>query len=287
MPKSDEQHWQKLSPVEQPQLTEGRLQAHYAVQWLARTARGYIHAQPDDSHTSLRWDHDLMAFVTRPLRDHSHLSLQINDLTLSLHDAQKSEAPQSLGLTGRTDAQVRQWLGEQLMARGHDPAALDAMSPYEMPPHAIAKGAAYDAVGVKQALAEISGCFLNANHLLDRMERQMIEHKLATSMVCCWPHHFDVATLTTLPTKDPDTTGYVGSGLSPGDEYYEGPYFYVSVYPEPEPSALLALPLGHWHTHEFTAAILPVNSIWTAKDQPTETANFLQSAVDLALAMLG
>jgi hypothetical protein len=45
-------------------------------------------------------------------------------------------------------------------------------------------------------------------------------------------HHFDLATLTTLPARNADATGYVGVGLSPGDEYYDEPYFYVSVYPE-------------------------------------------------------
>ena len=287
MANAEKQEWQTLGEVGQAQLAEGRLQAHYALQWLARAARVYIPPQPDDSHTSLRWDHALRAFVTRPLRDHSRLSLQIVGLTLTLHSGAGSENAQSLPLTGRTNAQVRQWLGEQLAARGHDSTALDLPSPYEMPHHAISEGAAYDAIGPANALAEIAACFANAEHLLARMEKQMIDHKLATSSVCCWPHHFDLATLTTLPTKEPDTTGFVGSGLSPGDEYYDAPYFYVSVYPEPESSALPALPaLGHWHTHEFTAAILPVQKIWTARDQPAETGNFLQRAVDVALDML-
>lgn len=279
--------WQTLGHVEQEQLTEGRLQAHYALQWLARVARAYIPAQPDDSHTSLRWDHDLGALVSRPLRDHSHLSLQISDLTLTLHSGRGTEHMQSLALTGHTDAQVRRWLGERLAAHGHDSKALDAPSPYEMPNHALAQGAAYNTSGTATALAGISACFADAETLLARMEKQMIEHKLATSSVCCWPHHFDLATLTTLPTQDPDTTGFVGSGLSPGDEYYAAPYFYVSVYPEPAPETLPALStLGHWHTREFTAAILPVSRIWLAKDQAVETANFLQRAVDVALGLL-
>ncbi len=279
--------WQSLHQVEQRQLTEGRLQAHYAVQWLARVARAYIPPQPDDSHTSLRWDHALDALVTRPMRDRWRLSLRPADLTLALHAAGESEGTQSLPLAGQTDVQIRQWLGEKIAQRSHDPAALDAASPYEMPSHAIAQGAAYDTAETANALATLAACFANADHLLARMERQMIEHKLATSSVCCWPHHFDLATLTTLPTQHPDENGFVGSGFSPGDEYYAVPYFYVSVYPEPEASALPPLPPpGHWHTHEFTAAILPVDKIWAAKDQRAVTADFLQRAVDLALDLL-
>src|SRR5262249_7419760 len=39
-----------------------RLQAHHAVQWLARAARAYIPPQPDDEHTNLGWDGALGGF---------------------------------------------------------------------------------------------------------------------------------------------------------------------------------------------------------------------------------
>jgi hypothetical protein len=81
--------------------------------------------------------------------------------------------------------------------------------------------------------------------------------------------------------------GFVGAGLSPGDEYYDEPYFYVSVDPEPQPEALPALPSSaHWHTHEFTAAILPAHRILAAIDQAAVTGDFLQRAVAIALKIL-
>src|SRR5215472_17222155 len=92
--------------------------------------------------------------------------------------------------------------------------------------------------GMNDALAELAAWFGNAALLLGSIQRQMIGRKLAASPARCWPHHFDLATLTTLPTRNADTTGYIGAGLSPGDEYYDEPYFYVSVYPEPDPAAL-------------------------------------------------
>src|ERR1700738_1527040 len=90
------------------------------------------------------------------------------------------------------------------------------------------------------------------------VQRQMMAHKFAVSSVRCWPHHFDLSTLTTLPVRAAETTGHVGVGLSPGDEYYNEPYFYISVYPDPDSAMLPGLPkFGHWHTHEFTAAVMP------------------------------
>jgi hypothetical protein len=278
--------WRPFRDVDRSRLHEARLQAHYAVQWLARAARAYIPPQMDDSHTSLRWDNDFDCFMTRPLRDHSRLSLQIKSLTLAVHSRGSADA-QSLPLSGRTDADVRQWLGERLAARGIDPQALDAPSPYEMPAHAIAQGAAYDAGGPADALAQIAACFANGAFFLDRIEQDMIEHKFSASPVRCWPHHFDLATLTMLPNPDPDMMGSVGTGISPGDEYYDEPYFYVSVYPEPEHAALPALPaLGHWHTHDFIAAVLPAHEILTAADQAAATEDFLDRAIAIALKLL-
>jgi hypothetical protein len=223
--------WMPLRSIDQRRLSEARLQAHYAVQWLARAARAYVPPQPDDEHTNLGWDGALGGFTTHPLKDGAWLSLKITDLTL--HVGEGSTHAQSFSLDGRSDAQTRQWLSEQVGARGFDADALDAPSPYEMAAHAVSQGAAYGPAGLTDALTELAAWFGNAALSLGSIQRQMIGRKLAASPVRCWPHHFDIATLTALPARNAGATGYVGAGLSPGDEYYEEPYFYVSVYPEP------------------------------------------------------
>jgi hypothetical protein len=188
---------------------------------------------------------------------------------------------------GRTDAQARQWLGEHLGARGLDARALDASSPYEMPAHAVTKGGAYGVEDVADALVELAAWFANAEHSLVRVQRQMIGRKLTVSDVRCWPHHFDLATLISFPTRGTDVTGYVGAGLSPGDEYYDEPYFYVSVYPKPHSASLPRLPtLGHWHTYEFTAAVAPAHQIVAANNQEDEVDEFLRGTVDVAIKIL-
>jgi hypothetical protein len=215
------------------------------------------------------------------------LSLQISNLTLALSDGHGPAGIQSIFLSGRTDPEVRQWLGDQLGKVGIDAGDLDTPSPYKIPAHAIAKGAPYDAVTSAIALAELAAWFSNSELLLKNIQRQLTERKLAASSVCCWPHHFDLATLTTLSRHTAGETGYVGIGLSPGDEYYDEPYFYVSVFPKPDPAALPTLPMfGHWHTHEFMAAIVPAHKIVAARDQESETADFLRCAVDAALRIL-
>ena len=77
--------WMSLRGVDQRRLSEARLQAHYAVQWLARAARAYVPPQPDDEHTNLGWDGALGGLTTHPLKDGAWLSLKITDFTLALH----------------------------------------------------------------------------------------------------------------------------------------------------------------------------------------------------------
>ena len=277
--------WRPLRGIDQRRLSMARLQAHHAAQWLARAARAYVPPQPDDGHTNLGWSNTFDGFATHLMQGGTCLSLKIADLTLGLHSDERTI--QSFSLDGRTDAQARQWLGEQLGARGLDARALDAPSPYEMPAHAVTEGAAYGVVDLADALVELAAWFANAEFLLVRVQRQMIGRNLAASDVRCWPHHFDLATLTSFPTRNADATGYVGAGLSPGDEYYDEPYFYVSVYPKPGSAALPRLPeLGHWHTHEFTAAVAPAHRIVASNNQKAAADEFLKAAVDVAIKIL-
>ena len=78
--------WRTLRDIDRVRLSEARLQAHYAAQWLARAARAYIPPQPDDGHTSLIWDCAIDGFKTQPLKNGMRLSLQISNLTLALSD---------------------------------------------------------------------------------------------------------------------------------------------------------------------------------------------------------
>jgi hypothetical protein len=77
----------------------------------------------------------------------------------------------------------------------------------------------------------------------------------------------------------------MGVGFSPGDEYYDEPYFYVSIYPAPLVTTLPALPVGHWHSHHFTAAIATAGSILDESDQGAAVGSFLRSATDIISAL--
>src|SRR4029079_16041101 len=136
-------HWRPVGRVDLARLREARMQAYYAAQWLARTARAYVPPQPDDGHTNLGWDNGLDGFTTHPFADGRQLGLRLPDLTLAL--LENGKIAQSFPLHGHSEAEARAWLGEQMQRLKLSPEALDTPLPYELSPHPLAEGGRYDA----------------------------------------------------------------------------------------------------------------------------------------------
>jgi hypothetical protein len=278
--------WRPLGAVDAADLSEARLQAHYAVQWLARLARAAVPAQPDDSHTSLGWDDGVDGFVTHPLPDGARLGLRLSDLTLMVEGGAAGRSERAFPLIGRSDAETRKWIGLVFAPSQLDAQALDAPSPYAMPPHAIAQGGSYGGADLRAPLRELAAWFANGRVTVEKVRRAMLGHGRDAPTPRCWPHHFDLATLTSFPLARRAATAYVGVGLSPGDRYYGEPYFYLSVYPAPDPSALPPLPpLGHWHVEDFTGAVATATAIRATARPEVETDAFLAAALEAALAL--
>jgi hypothetical protein len=274
--------WRPVGRVGLPELREARAQAHHAAQWLSRAAYGFLPAQADYSHTNLGWEEAFDGFATHALKDGVRLGVRLTDLSLALLDTRGTLRAQ-FRLDRRTDADVRAWLGPQISALGLEAARLDTRPDYQMPEHPIAKGAAYAARG--DALSELAAWFANADRLLQEVRRSCAAE---ASPVRCWPHHFDIATLIALPDEGTKAGRSVNAGLSPGDHYYDEPYYYVSPWPYPDADKLPPVPEpGRWHTHEFTAAVAPASRILRAKNPQADTEQFLRAAVTTVMQALG
>jgi hypothetical protein len=270
--------WRPLRSFDRARLAAARLQAHHATQWLARTARAYVPARSDDSHTSLGWDDALGGLTSHPLPDGTHLGLRLADLTLALFSTDASAPHDSFSLAGRCDADACAWLMDHAAMRHLDPGALDAPLPYMLAEKPDGGAYTVDA----EALGELAGWFSNANAALGAIREHIVTRGIAAPPVCCWPHHFDLDTLVTVAAGR--TTGI---GFEPGDAYYDEPYFYVSVYPAPDVAALPALPaVGRWHTRDFTAAVATAQAILGAADQGEAVQKFLRAAADATIKTL-
>jgi hypothetical protein len=171
-----------------------------------------------------------------------------------------------------------------LSARGFDPGALDAPLPYQLPAHPIGQGAPYGPAALGRPLAALTAWYANANHALSETRERLLARHIDAPPVRCWPHHFDLDSLVGLGSGA--TAHTVGIGFSPGDDYYDQPYFYISRHPPPDVAALPALPpIGHWHSHHFTAAVAPADRILAADDAQTAIQAFLRAATDILIGL--
>jgi hypothetical protein len=270
--------WRPIRTFDRARFAAARLQAHHATQWLARTARAYVPARPDDSHTSLGWDDAFGGFVSHPLPDGARLGLRFANLTLALIDGGTASPQDMFPLDGRLDPDACAWLMGHAGMRNLDPGALDAPLPYMLPERENGGTYTLDA----EALGLLATWFSNADAALSAVRDEIVARGLAAPPVRCWPHHFDLDTLVTVA---PGRT--TGVGFEPGDDSYDQPYFYVSIYPAPDLGRLPALPpIGHWHTRNFTAAVATAQRIVAAEDQGAAVGAFLRAATDATIAAL-
>jgi len=275
-------NWRPFQVFDGSRLSAARLQAHFAAQWLARAARANIEPREDDSHANFGWDATFEGFATHPLGGDVRLALRIRDLTFSLIDA-ASNPLATQPLDGLADPQTGERLAS-LLARFNlelDPHTTPL--PYAMPASPLASGAAYRPGDHAAELAELSAWFANANLSLEGVLPLATSRGFAPAPPRCWPHHFDLATLTAFPVRRDGSVAYVGAGLSPGDGYYDEPYFYVSIYPRPTADVLPALPAGaHWREQDFFAAVAGAHEILGRERPQAETEAYLVAAIEFA-----
>lgn len=251
--------WEKLGTVAPSDLTETRLQLHWAAQLVAAVGSSLVPARPDDSHTALVCDVERSRLVSGKTESSSHrqVALSVPDLRIVVLDGG------GLTLDGRTLQQGLDWLGSKLAA-----TALRRPD-YDMPRHPIQDGAAFR-WGQQEAFNEHALWFNNAARFLRGLELNDVR---------CWPHHFDLASLITLGDGKS-----IGVGMSPGDTSYNEPYWYVAPWPYPAAVDLPELPIGHWHNEGFVAAILTGSEI-TEEDEPARQKAKVDAFIDRSVSV--
>jgi len=264
--------WAALNPSRVKQLTDARLQVHYATQFAAAVGISYLTARPDDSHTNMDWDPRLEALRSRELRALSHavrVALRPRDLTLFV--LLDGAIGQQIPLHGSTIGQVESTLRAALAACGLDGRRLTMRRHYNLPSHPVAGGDAFDTTR-REEFVELARWFGNAAGILGELRA-----RTGSSEVRCWPHHFDIATLATIPPS-----GSCGAGMDPGDDMFPEPYYYVNA--RPAPSHPPTAPLdggGIWHTDGWVGAVLPGSRLTSdAAGQEAQVRAFLNSAVE-------
>jgi hypothetical protein len=254
-------------------LIDARLQFHHAAQFATALGISYLTPQADDSHTNLGWDARLGALRSRAasgLRGPVSIAVQPADLTL--HVMRDGSTAATLPLHGRTISAATDDIRAALADYGLDGARYTLQRHFEIPRHAVDDGAPFD-TSRGQAFAEVAAWYELASATLEAIAAATP----GASEVRTWPHHFDIATLVAVA---PGRT--TGAGMSPGDQSYGEPYFYVNAYPAPTVDRLTIILEGggHWHTSGWTGAVLPGSRLTSdVAGQPDQVRAFLDSAL--------
>lgn len=270
--------WSMLRNPQPTTLAAARALAHRAVQWAARAARANLEPVADDGHAALAWDPARAALLTQPLKGGTQVGLRIGVLELIVTQGSKAQA---LPLATNTDAEAAEWLDAGLKAAGLQPASGEKL-PYDMPATNFAR-----AVDEGPRLAALAGWFAAGAELLEEMRRKYQRFEPGPSPVRCWPHHFDIVILVPLEQAQGAEPRAIGIGLSPGDDYYAQPYFYLSPYPKPDTAKLPPLPPGgRWHTYEFFGAVATAVEILALADPRAGLDRILDAAFEESLQRL-
>lgn len=282
----DMARWQRLGAADPTALVDARLQLHHALQIIGSAPISFVATRPDDSHTNLEWLPALGALGTNWLESGRRVRFALRPEALALLALDDARVTSEYALDGRTVGDAVGWLRESLQTAGYDASKLTTKKHYEIPAHAVASGTAFSR-GVPAAFAELARYYANAHELTAHVAAT----RPGASPPRCWPHHFDLATLIVLPELAGRSTRTVGVGLSPGDDSYAEPYFYVAPNPHPNPDRLKPLgSLGSWHTSGWVGAVLRGSEIVqfaTPAIQRQAVFAFTDAAIDASVQALG
>lgn len=259
-------------------LTDTRIQLHYAIQGIAATGMALAEYQPDDSQMTCQWSSDLHAFVGHKLPGVHPVYVAMEPVSLtSLIVDEYQRAIASIPLVGHTLDDILDWHRAELTRLGFDVAGITWLSyPDDFPDDPVAHGAPFQDVAKtqRQTLADY---FAHSRLPL----KGVVMAQAGASPLQIWPHHFDMATLITL-SKAGATPRTIGVGLSPGDRSYDQPYWYATPWPYPANDTLPPLSRGHWHTNGWIGAVLPAEAIDNPALSTSQQAicTFLDEAVE-------
>jgi hypothetical protein len=256
-------------------LAAERLQLHYASRLLASGAQTFLPQADDDGQSNLGLDAQGTRFTTHPLDSaERRLELDLRELRLvwTLGGVDQTAHP----LPGSTMAEAYAWLNA---SRPADTPEITERAFPDFPAHPLGTGAPFVA-GDPERRAQLGRYFALGQVVMDRLAAE----DAGMSPPRIWPHHFDMGVLIPLPTAGQS----VGVGLSPGDGFYDEPYFYISAYPAPQVEALpvWASP-GHWHTDGFVSLVVTATE-WQAVPEAPDAATWraVSNAVTMSRSIL-
>jgi hypothetical protein len=259
-------------------------QAHVAIQNVAAVARAYLGDSPGDETAVLHWVPGFWRMAGQWVKGETAFrsSLSFKDFNIYLVDRRVNVLAQ-YSLQGKTHNQAMVWLEEQILSLGLGSRAITLALPYELPLHNDNGKDVFTPVRT-QLFYEFGKLYHNTYSVLLQL-KSLFPKK--SSDIRIWPHHFDMSLEVTLKeTGERATNTMIKAGFSPGDPYFEGPYFYVNTQPFVDVESLPALENGMWFAEDWTGAVVMLSSILSFDDPAEALLDFYKKTIKKLTAVL-
>lgn len=200
-------------------------------------------------------------FCTPPMNDLQELEIGCSLEKLIVEIADSRNKYKSIELAGKTASDLCSEITSVLnsefgITSGVDPAAFDSSKPFNV---------------TEEEAKEFLTQFKNYSQLLSAFHKSVGAG--IKTQVCLWPHNFDNAFKWFSGRKIDEEDEYMNVGVSNGDDIYELPYAYVTLYPPLRKTNTLEIPEGSMlHDQEWTGLILPYESVIDKKTQEDQSA---------------
>jgi hypothetical protein len=245
---------EKFPDLEEQQYIKTRRRVHSIAELIGRFREVLV--QPIAKSDNLWLSAVSKGFCTPPINNLNELEIGFNLEILCVEIANNTDKYLSISVTGKS---LNELCAEMLEALKND-FGVDANLNAE-------EFNSERKIEIEETVAqEFLLQFVNFSDLLTSFHKKIAFNDGVKTQVCLWPHHFDNAFKWFSGKKIDEIDEFMGIGVSNGDEMYELPYIYMTVYPELRKMNTLELPEGaHMHDSGWQGLILPYEAIMEKK----------------------
>ena len=276
--------WIPFVSVDPEEIRNVRAQLHLSVQNVAAVGSEFLSESEGDENAVLSWVPGLRRMAGKWVQGDISFrsSISLEEFKIYLVD-EKVMTLAEFALQNSNTTQLMIWLEEQIGKFGLQAKNLTMNLPYQLPASVLEKGNPFD-INSERNTRELSKYYHNTYLLL----REFKDHHGVDTTINIWPHHFDMALDILLKdTGDPETNTQIALGMSPGDDQFENPYFYVNCWPHANTEAFSKLS-NHaiWISEEWTGAVMLSKHIRSADKQEEMLRTFYQEASETLIEAL-
>jgi len=231
-------------------------QIHVASQMISLTGKNLIEKNPDDSHTTAKWNAEKKLIVGRDFElNGSTYSVFVDPVNFALGLTKDGGETNRVSLDGLTYIQTVEPWKKWLIEAGFE-GELDLKLHYELPdnePYKFGAFAKPEEVTLKQ--------WAKNRTIATNALSALTEAVGVLSEINIWPHHFDSGTYYELHKTEGATDRSIGAGFNPADDMVDEPYFYIYGWYKDNKldySDKPELVNGKWITNNWEGAVLPI-----------------------------